>query len=214
MRKGKFIVIDGGEGVGKTTLVKNLTETYRDNIIYIREPGGSIFAEKLRELILSDDAENLSNEARFMLFWASRIDFMERTLKPALSKYDIVVSDRFDSSTYAYQVFVSGDKELENLFWQTRNIVLKDIAPDMYIILDVDPKISLGRIEARNGSNYFDKKDLGFHNKVRDGFLSFVQKLKNNGFVVDASRSEQVVQEEVEKTISLRRRLEFDMDLL
>ncbi len=214
MKKGKFIVIDGIEGAGKTTLVRKLSEEFSGKVAYLREPGGSIFAEKLRELILSDAAEDLSDEARFMLFWASRIDFVEKVLQPALCKYDLVISDRFDSSTYAYQVFSSANKELESLFWKTREIVLDSVQPDMYIILDLDPVLALKRVESRGKLNYFDKQDLDFHHKIREGFLNFIKKLEGVALTVDASKPKEEVKKEVQKIITLKGRLEFNMDLL
>src|SRR5690242_17210385 len=105
--RGKFVVVDGGEGAGKSTVVKRVVEhcqAHGRDIIATREPGGSPFAEKIRELILSPDAKAADAEVMFGLFWAARRSHLVETVFPALEEGTSVLCDRFDSSTWAYQI--------------------------------------------------------------------------------------------------------------
>jgi len=189
-KKGKFIVLDGGDGAGKTTVAKAVVDKLGWGAIYTREPGGSVYAEKIREIILSDDAKHSDAETQFALFWAARRDHLKHTVIPALNDGKIVVTDRFDSSSYAYQVVAQGQTQLEKLFWQTREAFLGDYEPDAYILLDIDPVIGLKRTLERSGEelNHFDKRKLDFHFKVNNVIRDFILKKLDNGEVVDASQ--------------------------
>ncbi len=188
--RGKFIVLDGGEGAGKTTVAKAVVEKLGWNAIYTREPGGSKYAEKIRELLLSDDAKHSDAETQFALFWAARRDFLKHVVIPALNDGKTLITDRFDSSTYAYQIVAQGNPKLEKLFWQVRDTFLDGYEPDAYILLDIEPTIGLARAESRGeaGLNHFDKRKLNFHLQVNQGLRDFVLKRVDNGEVVDASQ--------------------------
>ncbi|MCD5384380.1 MAG: dTMP kinase [Candidatus Pacebacteria bacterium] len=189
-QKGTFIVLDGGEGAGKTTVAKALVEKLGWNAIYTREPGGSQYAEKIRELLLSDEAKHSDAETQFALFWAARRDFLKHVVKPALEDGKTVITDRFDSSTYAYQIVAQGNSELEKLFWQVREVFLGDLQPDMYILLDIDPQEGINRAHKRGDEtlNHFDKRKMDFHMQVNGGLREFILKKIDNGEVVDASQ--------------------------
>ncbi len=174
---GTFIVIDGGEGTGTTTMSKEAVlalETARIPAVWTREPGGSPYAEKIRELILSDDARHADAETMFGLFWAGRRDHMLHTVLPALKEGKVVISDRFDSSTWAYQLCAQEQRQLKDLFWAMRAHYLGEWVPDLYIFLDVAPSIALARAKRRVGKQtHFDERELDFHNRVREGFKEF-----------------------------------------
>ncbi len=200
-RKGTFIVLDGGEGAGKTTVAKAVVEQLGWNAIYTREPGGSQYAEKIRELILSDEAKHSDAETQFALFWAARRDHLKHTVIPALNDGKIVITDRFDSSSYAYQVVAQGHSQLEKLFWETREVFLGEYAPDMYILLDIDPQEGLSRARGRGEEtlNHFDKRKIDFHLQVNKGLREFILQAVD-GDIVDAS---QVVEKVISDTVSL-----------
>jgi dTMP kinase len=108
-KKGKFIVLDSGEGAGKTLQLKRAEEFFGDKILVTREPGGSKYAEQIRELILhSIYASQADAKTLFALFWAARADHLDKTIRPALLAGKTVLTDRFDSSTYAYQIIAQG----------------------------------------------------------------------------------------------------------
>lgn len=199
-KKGKFIVIDGGDGSGTTTVSKEIVKQFGWGAIYTREPGGSPYAEKIRELILSDDAKMTDAETQFALFWAARRDHIKKVVIPALNEGKVVICDRFDSSTYAYQIVAHGQDQLAELFWKIRDSFLGEYIPDAYILLDVDPEVGIARARARNEKlNHLDKKKLEFHQGVRTGLQEFIMTKVDGGVIVDASQPlEQVIQETLE----------------
>src|SRR3989344_315076 len=181
--RARFIVIDGGEGTGTTTMSKYAAEAKQ--MLWTREPGGSPFAEEIRELILSDGARHADAETMFGLFWAARRDHLVSTVAPAIKAGKSVVCDRFDSSTWAYQIVAQGQPQLRDLFWDMRAHYCAGLLPDRYIMLDVEPAIGLARAKGREGTlTHFDERAMEFHTKVRAGFLEFAKIIK--GTTVDA----------------------------
>ena len=203
MRKGVFIVLDGGDGAGKSSVAQKLKEVYGDRLLITREPGGSRYAEKIRELILSDDGKGADPETQFLLFWAARRDILTKVIKPALDEGKIVVCDRFDSSTYAYQIYAPKRFELEPLFWYLREVMLlkDDLEPDLYVLLDVDPERGIERAKGRGALNHFDKKSLEFRKRVSDGLKEFILHKIDNGTVVDANQDFEAVLNSVKENI-------------
>ncbi|NDE68433.1 dTMP kinase [bacterium] len=177
--KGKFIVIEGGDGAGKSTLIKRIRELYPDSaLVCTREPGGSPFAEEIRRLSLeSPESKGASSKTQFGLVWAARHDHMTKLIVPALSAGKHVLCDRFDSSTYAYQICGQADPDLRELFWTIRDIYLGDHKPDLYVFLDIDLHESARRTAGRPGENHFDTAPLDFKGRVRAGYPEFFTEL-------------------------------------
>lgn len=172
-QKPKFIVLCGGEGSGKSTVNEELKKRY-SKWIFTREPGGTEYAEEIRKLILHHRmAKTAPAEALFSLFWAARAEHVGRLIAPSLQSGLTVVSDRFDCCTYAYQIFAQKLNRLKDLFWFTRQELIGSYLPDMYIFLDVDPKIGLERTRRRKGNNHFDERDIEFHKMIHEGYLDF-----------------------------------------
>ncbi len=194
--RGTWLVLDGGEGAGKSTVcrrAKVILEGSGRYVISTREPGGSPFAEKIRTLILSNDAAHADAETLFGLFWSARRDHLVTTIKPAFENGALVLCDRFDSSTFAYQIAAQEQRQLTDLFWRMRTHYLGDISPDLYVIFDIDPRIGLSRVERRKADerNHLDARDLDFHNRVRAGFLEFAGSVIHT--VIDASKGHEEV---------------------
>jgi len=198
--KGKFIVIEGGEGSGKTTIVKYAKEIATDSLI-TREPGGSVFAEKIRSIILSPDAKDADANTQFGLFWAARADHVKNLIAPAIVEGKNIITDRFDASSYAYQVHGQENPHLKELFMYVRKTYLNDTVPDLYIFLDVDPKIGIARRASDKGYdiNHFDERTFDFHERVRTGYFEFFKAVPH--VIIDANQSLEKVKKDFKKAL-------------
>ncbi len=205
----KFIVIEGGEGSGKSTMLMRLKEKLGDKILTTREPGGTPYAEVIRTIVKNNPlAKTTPVETTLCLMFASRYDNIQNMIKPALDKNLSIITDRFDASSYAYQVWAQSNGGVEDLFWKLREQM--PIKPDLYVFFDVDPKIGIKRANSRNQSllqgkqyDHFDDRELDFHNKVREGYLKFFKKVPH--LIIDANKSFEEVEknffEEINKII-------------
>lgn len=174
MRKGKFITFEGPEGSGKTTQI-NLLKTYLRNegfsVLITREPGGEKIAERIRKILLSPgDLEPL---AELFLYASSRIQHVEKVIRPALQKGMIVVSDRFCDATLAYQGYGRGISE--RLIREINRLSTSGVKPDLTILLDIEPAVGLKR--ARH--NKMERESLAFHRRVRRGYLKLADEEPN-----------------------------------
>ena len=175
---GKYIVIDGMDGSGKGTQIDLLRRHY-PNAVFTREPGGSEYAEEIREVLLnSRNTSQATALTHFLLFWAAREDHMEHTVMPALRAGKTVFSDRGDSSTFAFQICGDKHEKLRELFGTMRGIVFgghQRRFPDYYVILDLPADVS--RARARQGEqNHYDARDLEYYKRVRTGFYFFMKR--------------------------------------
>ncbi|WP_049291736.1 dTMP kinase [Franconibacter helveticus] len=172
----KYIVIEGLEGAGKTTarniVVETLGELGVTEIIFTREPGGTILAEKLRNLILdikSVGDEVITDKAELLMFYAARVQLVETVIKPALARGAWVIGDRHDLSTQAYQ---GGGRGIDrHLLTTLRDAVLGDFAPDLTLYLDVDPRVGLERARARGELDRIEQESFEFFNRTRARYL-------------------------------------------
>jgi len=207
-RKGIFVVLEGGEGVGKTTQIKLLKERlpllYPDReIVFTREPGGSEYGEEIRQLIFSKLAEGADGKTMIGLFMAGRTDHVSRIIKPALNAGKIVICDRFVAATYAYQV-IAMDKPASYALFHVHYAEL-DAHPDRTIILDMEPERALDRLLSRKGeTTHFDTRPLEFHKKLRDGYQGYARLFPKTSVLLDADRGEEEVYEDlIEKIASV-----------
>jgi dTMP kinase len=197
--KGIFIVVDGGEGSGKSTLMKAAATAFPKAVL-TREPGGTPYAEEIRNLILGDSAKEADDNTLFSLFWAARAEHMKTKIKPALTKGKLVISDRFDCTTYAYQIAGRKQYQLENLFFDVREHFLGTFTPDLYIFLDLDPKVGMDRKRKGNAEwNHLDKRKIDFYKNVRKGYKKLATKVP--AVFIDASRRLEDVQDEFIKIV-------------
>jgi dTMP kinase len=194
MNKPQFIVIDGGDGAGKSTLIKRLKAHFGDAAVVTREPGGSPYAEEIRRVILNSPlASQADARTHFGLFWSARADHLKNTIRPALAAGKTVITDRFDSSTFAYQIYAQEAEELRDFFWEIREFFLDGTTPDLYIYLDVDVRTGLARKAGQDASenNHFDERKVDFHERMRKGLKEFLNHVPHE--VVDANRTEDEV---------------------
>jgi len=193
---GKFIVIDGPDGAGKSTQLKLLAEHLRCQGVEVtetRDPGGTRIGDKIREILLRPDHEEMSIGCEMLLYMASRTQLMNELIGPAIASGRCVVCDRWVSSTLAYQVANGGmsDREITDVY----EIALRSMKPDLTIILDLPPEEGLERI---GGSpDRMEAKGPEFHRKVRELFLQQVRTDSRRFTTVDATGSEQEVHHRV-----------------
>lgn len=201
MKKGVFIVIDGIDGSGKSSQVKLLKKKFSSRAVFTHDPGGTDTGQAIRKVVLV--AKPLSPLSVFFLFLAARTALVEEVIAPALARGRTVVSDRFDSSTYAYQVHAGKHPEYLKLMRAFAQGVLKSAVPDAYIILDSDPVLARKRLfrDRAKDLNAYDKKPLSHHRRVREGFRKFKPK-DAKVFFVDADRSIAEVHEDVWRIVS------------
>ena len=200
MKKGKFIVIEGGDGAGKSTQIKMLKDFFGEIIVTTREPGGTEYAEAIRDLALKHPlAGNADGKTLFMLMWGSRAEHMNHLIVPALNNGKFVVTDRFDSSTFAYNIFAQDQTDAVDYFWETRSFILGEHFPDLYIYLNVSPEVSKARMSGRDEKNHFDERSQEFHEKVKIGFSKFFEKVPH--VIIDADRTPEEVFESIKTEI-------------
>lgn len=196
-RRGKFIVIDGGEGAGTTTIAECMAKKF--NGFSTREPGGTEFGEDIRKIALHKEySGKLDPFTLLCLMFAARKEHMMKVVMPALARGIDVFCDRFDSSTFAYQV--PENERLGELFFVMRNLTIEIEMwkPDLYIILDVPPQVGLARVAERGGKkDHFEKRNLQFHNRVREGYRRFADAIPERCVIVDAALPLKAVKEEV-----------------
>lgn len=200
--KGKFIVIEGLEGAGKSTAHNSIVNTLKslgiDDVVFTREPGGTPLAEKLRHLIKHETEESITDKAELLMLYAARIQLVENVIKPALAAGKWVVGDRHDMSSQAYQ---GGGRQLDAHFMQTlKDTVLGDFEPDLTIYLDIDPAIGLARARGRGELDRIEQMNLDFFHRTRARYLELV---KNNpkAVIINAEQSIEQVQSDIESAV-------------
>ncbi len=213
MNKARFITFEGGEGVGKSTQIARLCETLRNGggrVLQTREPGGTVGAEQIRQILKSGDPDKFDGLTETLLFYAARHDHMVKLIRPALEEGKWVVCDRFSDSSYVHQL-CSGHVDLDT--YQTiRKLTIGDFSPELTLILDMDPVEGLSRSKVRSMSSEneaidtlrFDRKGLAYHQRVREGYLQLVKDEPERCVLIDASGSPEDVQHRIWKVVAER----------
>lgn len=188
---GKFIVIEGLEGAGKTTARKVIVDTLRENgitdLVYTREPGGTPLAEKLRTLIKDGiDGETVTDKAEVLMLYAARIQLVDNVIKPALARGQWVIGDRHDLSSQAYQ---GGGRGIDRKLMESlRDTVLGDFYPDFTLYLDLPPETGLARARSRGELDRIEQESLDFFRRTRAHYLELAES-DPRIVTVDASQS-------------------------
>jgi dTMP kinase len=205
---GFFITFEGGEGSGKTTQIQRLAESLAQifpagSLVITREPGGVPAAESIRDLLVNGDTEKWQPLTEAFLMSAARHEHVEQFIRPALMQNKLVISDRFTDSTIIYQGVVGG---VASQYIDAMNkISCGDIAPDLTIILDMDSQTGLARAGSRGvGENRFEAKGPAFHEKVRAGFVDLAHADTGRCVIIDASRSEDAIADDVLQLVLAR----------
>jgi dTMP kinase len=207
MARGKLITLEGGEGSGKTTQARLLAERLQSagrDVVLTREPGGTPFAEQVREFIMASRTAEHGVLAEALLFYASRADHLEKVIRPALSAGRWIVCDRFSDSSRVYQS-LAGGLPLETYF-ALEQIVVAPTVPDLTCILDVPPEDGLRRATARQdktgqlAADRYEGRGLHFHEKLRKGFLHIAQSDPQRCVVIDGAGTPEEIADRIWST--------------
>lgn len=204
--RGRFITIEGGEGTGKSTQIPILAAYLRDanlEIIETREPGGSAGAEKIRNLLVNGPTDRWDPVTETLLHFAARREHLKQTIEPALGRGAWVLCDRFADSTMAYQGYGLGVARdlIEDLY----RVVVGDRQPDLTIILDIPPAVGLKRADDRqSGGTRYERMDIAFHTRLRDGFIDIARRETERCVVIDATGSIEKVAAQIQQQIKTR----------
>lgn len=203
----RFITLEGGEGAGKSTQIAWLAEALQQAgipVLRTREPGGSAGGEQIRKLVVSGDVDAWHPVTESLLFMAARYDHLETLIKPALANGTWVVCDRFYDSTYVYQGISKGvgREWLDQLYAH----LFGNLAPQMTLLLDLDPVVGLKRATARGNvaESRFEQMDLSFHQTLRQGFLDLAAKYPTRIHTVDASADMHAVHHAIIASVNAR----------
>lgn len=193
MNNAKYVVFDGMDGAGKGTQIGLLKKEFASSAVFTWEPGGTPFAEEIRKVVRDHPfAETSTPLNNFLLFWAAREELQHNLVAPALRAGKHVFSDRGDSSTFAFQLHGEEHEELFGMFMLMRNLVFAGgdgrRSPDLYIIFDLPAEIARERTlqDAHRLQNRFDVRDIGYYERVRQGFKRFAKYGRTE--FVDATR--------------------------
>jgi dTMP kinase len=192
---GKFIVIDGPDGCGKTTQTKLLVDELKREGVAVetfREPGGTAIGEKIRQILLNPEHIAMGTETEVMLYMAARVQLWREKIKPALKENKCVVVDRWLSSTCAYQGYAGGfgmDKVIK-----IATECIERPWPDLTIILDVDLETASKRL--KKDLDRMEQKGDGYHKKVREGFLKLAEG-RENFVIINATDDIETVHKQV-----------------
>ena len=189
-----FIAIDGVNGAGKGTLIQHLLKHLQSlgiPVLTTREPGGSELGQKMRPLILGEKCQGLMTE--LFLFAADRNEHVCSVIRPALTKHQLVISDRYYYSTTAFQGYGRG-LPLDRVN-HINSLAVDGCLPDLFILLDLPPEIGLERTRLRNSQEYdkMEGEELAFHRRLREGFLEQAKICREPCLVVNASQSAETV---------------------
>ncbi|NLS10413.1 dTMP kinase [Nesterenkonia sp. MY13] len=204
--RGLFIVLEGGEGAGKTTQLKLLGEWFTQTgheVISTREPGGTEIGERIRALVLEHDQGEVDPRTEALLFAASRAAHVTQKISPALASGTVVLCDRYVDSSLAYQgagrgLGVEGVAEIND--WATEGL-----KPDLTVLLDVDPALSAQRRAARDAGAAGDRiesADLEFHTTLRQAFLDRAAAAPERYLVLDATETPEQIHRRITERLA------------
>ena len=208
MEEGTYVVVDGPDGAGKGTQILLLQEYYKNKgipVVFTREPGGTPRAEEIRALLLSSGFGGIDPFAQLLLFFAARQEHVEKLVRPKVAEGELVISDRADPSTYAYQIFGHDRQDLFPDFRRLRERVYHGLTPH-YIFLFVPTDIAMERLARRKGQDltHFDQADRAWKERVREGYIRFA-KVFGPSVIIDGNRDPIYVHADVLKWVEAAR---------
>ncbi|EDT73688.1 dTMP kinase [Clostridium butyricum] len=204
MKKGLFIVFEGGEGTGKTTAIESIYDWIQEKdlkCIKTREPGGIKISEEIRQVILDKDNTKMDGRTEALLYAAARRQHLVEKVIPALNEGYVVLCDRFIDSSLAYQGFARGLGIDEVM--SINKFAIGEYMPDLSILFDLEPKIGLERISTSGEReiNRLDLEKIDFHEKVREGYNKVYRENRDRIVRINAEQSKEGVLKEIKKIL-------------
>jgi thymidylate kinase len=198
MKEGLFIVFEGCDGSGKTTISQGVYNKLLElgyPVIYTREPGGIDISEQIRDIILDPKNITMDNRTEALLYAASRRQHLIEKVLPALKDNKIVICDRFVYSSLVYQGYAReiGIDEV----WKINDFAIEGKLPSRTIFLDIKPEVGLARISNREFKDRLDQESIAFHDRVYDGYKEINKRFESNIEVFDANRKPEVIINEI-----------------
>ncbi len=176
-KNGLLITFEGGEGSGKTTqseILYNALIKEGFEVTKTREPGGTRFAEIIREILVQGDSNKIDNISELFLFAAARADHVQKVIKKDINDNKIIICDRFIDSTLAYQGY-AGKLDLNTVI-EVNKISIGEIYPDLTFIFDINPTQGIERaLKEKSKETRFEEKDITYHKKIRDGYMNIAR---------------------------------------
>ncbi len=199
---GKFITLEGIEGVGKTSnlrFIQELLESSGHSCVLTREPGGTNLGEALRGLLLSHSDENMSADAELLMMFAARAEHLNKVILPALENNQTVLCDRFTEATYAYQ---GGGRQLDvDKISRLEQWVQGDLRPDLTIILDAPVEVGRARASNRSAPDRIEKEQDDFFQRVRQAYIQLAKDNPHRICLIDASLELTAVQQQIREKL-------------
>jgi len=198
--RGVFIVLDGGEGCGKSTqarLLRERLESADRHVVAVRDPGTTRIGELVRAILLNPDHDEMGFRCEMLLYMSARAQLMTETILPALDAGKVVLCDRFVSSTLAYQL--GGDGLIADEIRAVAQIALKGRWPDVTLILDMPAESSIARVQ--RAKDRIEQRSLDYHRQVRENYLSQIVAFPDRYRRIDADRAASDVAEDIWKAV-------------
>ena len=197
--RGYFITFEGAEGSGKSTQIRNAVAFLKKkgrSVVMLREPGGTRISESIRAILLDKKLKEMDPITELLLYLAARAQIVHEKILPALAKGKVVICDRFEDSTRAYQGF--GRKISLAAIEEASKLVRGSLKPDLTFVLDID--IALG-LKRGGRHDRIEREALSFHRRVRQGFLTLAKKEPRRMAVLDTSKSVEEVSRKVQERL-------------
>lgn len=173
--KGLFITLEGGDGAGKSTQIRNIERFFKEKglvVVHTREPGGTPISEKLRDILLDKDNSEMSAETEMLIYAAARAQHVREFVLPALERGEIVICDRFVDSSVAYQAY---GRELGDMVSEVNSHATGGLKPDITFWLDIDPEAGRARAAKAGDLDRLEREKMDFHYRVYEGYRKIAE---------------------------------------
>ena len=195
--RGLFITLEGGDGAGKSTQIRNITRFFEERglvVVHTREPGGTQISEKLRDILLDKSNSEMSPVTEMLIYAAARAQHVREFVMPALERGEVVICDRFVDSTIAYQAY---GRELGSMVAEVNRHATGGLDPDITFWLDIDPEAGRARASKAGDLDRLELEKLDFHYRVYEGYRKIAEADPERVRRVDASRSVDEIRDDI-----------------